>query len=173
MFTNTARTLVVGGLLLAASSIAGPAAASENTNRQEVHFPTSDEVVATCADGSDIGLGFDMVRNVHDTYNDAGDLVREQRNINYTGIFENLTSGERYTFQGTRIVTFDFENNLFFGRGNFRTVTMPHAGVVLHAAGVLKESLEEGLLYKSAGPWITEWVAGPDAVCSLFGLAGA
>jgi hypothetical protein len=172
MFTNPASILVAGGLLLAASSIAGSAAASENTNRQEVHFPT-DEVVATCADGSDIGLGFDMVRNVHDTYNDAGELIKEQRTINYTGIFENLTSGERYTFRGTRIVTFDFENDLFFGRGNFRTVTMPAAGVVLHATGMLKETLEEGLLYKNAGPWITEWVAGPDAVCSLFGLAGA
>ena len=168
MITALARILVVTGVTLAASLVAGAASASENITREELHF--APEAVATCADGSTIALGFDLVRNVHNTYNDAGDLVMQQRNVNYTGIFENLATGERYTFQGTRIVTFDFVAGTLFGRGNYRTVTMPRAGVVLHAAGMQIIDLETGLLEQAAGPAIDEWVAGPDAVCSLFGL---
>jgi hypothetical protein len=126
--------------------------------------------VATCSDGSDIGLGFDIVRNVHDTYDDAGNLVTEMRNVNFRGIFENLATGEQYVFQGTRIVTFDFVAGTLFGRGNYRTVTLPHAGVVLHAAGMQLIDLANDLVLKDAGPAVDEWVAGPGAVCSLFGL---
>jgi hypothetical protein len=172
MITTLVRTLAVTGLTLAGALVAGAASATDNTTREEVHFAPADEVVATCADGSDIGLGFDIVRNVHLTYDDEGNVIKEMRNVNFTGIFENLATGEQYIFQGTRIVTFDVEKDLFFGRGNYRTVTLPGTGVVLQAAGMQLEALSEGLLYRAAGPAIDEWVAGEDAVCSLFGLAG-
>ena len=98
--------------LAAIALTASPAQAATNSNREAVSWPTTDEIVATCADGSKIGLGFDLVRNIHDYYNRAGDLVAQRRNVNYTGIFENLDTGERYTFRGTRIVTFDFQGHL-------------------------------------------------------------
>ena len=173
MFTTLARTLLVTGTVAAATLVAGSASASVTNTRSEVHFGPADEVVATCADGSEIGLGFDIVRNIHDTYDDDGNLLQESRNVNFTGIFENLSTGEQYVFQGTRIVTFDFVAGTLFGRGNYRTVTLPGAGVVLHAAGMQIIDLAAGLLVESAGPAIDEWVAGPDAVCSLFGLQGA
>jgi hypothetical protein len=154
--------------------VAGPADAATNTNREAVSWPTTDEVVATCADGSEIGLGFDLVRNVHDHYDRDGELVVQRRNVNYIGIFENLDTGERYTFRGTRIATFDFVDGTFTSTGNYRTVTMPGAGVVLHSTGISVKDLDvEGLFYHQAGPKLDEWVAGSDAVCSLFGLEGA
>ena len=170
---SLARMLVVTSLTLAGSLAAGAASATENSTREEVHFAPSDVVVATCEDGSEIGLGFDIVRNVHYTYDADGNVTKEMRNVNFTGIFENLSTGERYTFQGTRIVTFDFVAGTLFGRGNYRTVTLPQAGVVLHAAGMQLVDLANDLLVSSAGAAIDEWVAGPDAVCSLFGLEGA
>ncbi|MBF4761882.1 hypothetical protein ISU07_01975 [Nocardioides islandensis] len=172
MFSTLARTLLVTGTVAAATLVAGSASASVTNTRSEVHFAPADAVVATCADGSEIGLGFDIVRNIHDTYDDDGTLLQESRNVNFTGIFENLSTGEQYVFQGTRIVTFDFVAGTLFGRGNYRTVTLPHAGVVLHAAGMQVIDLETGLLMESAGAAIDEWVAGPGAVCSLFGLEG-
>jgi hypothetical protein len=170
MNTTLLRTLAVTGLTLAGTLVAGTASASDNVTRQEVHFAPSDSIVATCSDGSDIGLGFDIVRNVHDTYDDAGNLVTEMRNVNFRGIFENLATGEQYVFQGTRIVTFDFVAGTLFGRGNYRTVTMPHAGVVMHASGMQVVDLVNDVLVKSAGPAFDEWVVGPVGVCSLFGL---
>lgn len=170
MITTVLRTALVTGVALAATLVAGTATASDNITRQEVHFAPSDSVVATCSDGSNIGLGFDIVRNVHLTYDSSGNVVKEMRNVNFTGVFLNLATGEQYTFQGTRIVTFDVVNDVFFGRGNYRTVTLPGAGVVLHAAGMQLGPLSDDLLYREAGPAIDEWVAGPGAVCSLFGL---
>jgi hypothetical protein len=170
MITTLLRTALITGVALTGALVAGAASASENITQQEVHFAPADSVVATCSDGSHIGLGFDIVRNVHVTYDSSGNVVKEMRNVNFTGIFENLATGEQYTFQGTRIVTFDVVKDLFFGRGNYRTVTLPGAGVVLHAAGMQLGPLSDQLLYREAGPAIDEWVAGPAAVCSLFGL---
>jgi hypothetical protein len=170
MITTLVRSLTVTALALAGTLVAGAASASDNVTREELHFAPSDVVVATCADGSDIGLGFDIVRNVHYTYDDAGNLVTEMRNDNFRGIFENLGTGEQYVFQGTRIVTFDWVAGTLFGRGNYRTVTLPHAGVVMHASGMQVVDLVNDILVKSAGPAFDEWVVGPAGVCSLFGL---
>lgn len=149
-----------------------PVHAADNTTREALTFPI--ETVATCADGSEIGLGFDLVRNTHDHYDRDGNLLRTRRNVNYTGIFENTETGEQYTFQGTRIVTLDYVKGTFTSAGNYRTVTMPRAGVVLHEAGIYVEDLDvEGLRYHEGGPKLDEVAAGPDAVCSLFGLDGA
>jgi hypothetical protein len=170
--TLPAALLVAAGVA-AQVSLAGPAGAAENS-RSSVSFDPADEVGWTCSDGSQVGLGFDIVRNVHDEYDADGNLTLERRTVNYTGIFENLTSGERYTFQGTRVVTFDFVDGTFTSAGNYRTVTMPHAGIVLHDTGISVESLDvEGLVYADHGPSLDEWAAGSDAVCSLFGLQGA
>lgn len=169
------RIVATAGFGLATVLTAAPAAqAAENLTRDRLSWAPADEVVATCADGSDIGLGFDLVRNVHLFTDASGEVVKESRNVNYTGIFENLDTGERYTFQGTRIVTFDLVAGTFTSRGNYRTVTMPGAGTVLHEAGMYVEDLDvEGLFHHQAGPTFDEWDAGgADAVCSLFGLAG-
>lgn len=173
--TRTARLAALPLLALAGSALfTAPAQAAENT-RDAVSWAPSDEVVAVCDDGSRIGLGFDLVRNIHVHSDRTGEVLREMRNVNYTGIFEDLDSGERYTFQGTRIVSLDFEEGLFVSRGNYRTVTMPGAGTVLHESGMYVEDLDvEGLFYHRAGPDFDEWdLGGAEAVCSLFGLGGA
>ena len=155
--------------------LGGPAqAVVDNTHQDSFSFDPADSVEWSCTDGSQIGLGFDITRNVHDYYDADGNLTLERRNVNFIGIFENVTTGEQYTFQGTRIVTFDFVKGTFFASGNYRTVTMPHAGTVLQAAGMSFESLDvEGLIYHNAGPSYDEWAGGSAAVCSLFGLQGA
>jgi hypothetical protein len=175
--STSPTSVVLAAPLAAALALTGASAASaaENVNREFLSRPTTDEVVATCADGSEVGLGFDLTRNVHNFYDSDGELVRQSRNVNYVGTFENFGTGERYTFRGTRIVTFDFVNGTFTSRGNYRTVTMPGAGTVLHAAGIYVEDLDvEGLFYHQAGPNFDEWAPGGDAaVCSLFGLEAA
>jgi hypothetical protein len=156
--------------------LASPAGAATvvNTIGDHVSFDPADEVAWTCSDGSQVGLGFDITRNIHEYYDADGNLTLLRRNVNFTGIFQNMSTGEQYTFQGTRIVTLDFVKGTFMGSGNYRTVTMPHAGVVLQSAGVSIESLDvEGLIYQSGGPRYDEWAAGSAAVCSLFGLQGA
>jgi hypothetical protein len=166
-------TAIAGTITAAGLTLAGPVSAAQNLNRESASWAPADEVVATCADGSNIGLGFDLVRNVHDHADASGEVIRQTRNVNYIGIFENLSTGERYTFRGTRIVTFDFVEGTFTSRGNYRTVTKPGEGTVLHSAGIYVEDLDvEGLFYHRAGPTLDEWAPGGDAaVCSLFGLA--
>ena len=173
MTARHARLALVPLLALAGALAAAGSAAAADNSRGALSWPTTDEIVAVCDDGSEIGLGFDLVRNVHDFTNRDGDVVRQTRNVNYTGIFENFSSGERYTFQGTRVVTFDFVEGTFTSRGNYRTVTMPGAGVVLHTTGIYVEDLDvEGLFHREAGPRFDEWSpGGDDAVCSLFGLS--
>lgn len=172
MTARIARIVVLPLVAAAGIALQTSAAQAADNSRSSLSWAPSDEVVAVCDDGSEIGLGFDLVRNVHVHADRDGEVVREVRNVNYTGIFENLGTGERYSFQGTRIVTFDFEAGLFFSRGNYRTVTMPGAGVVLHTTGMYVSDLDvEGLFYRQAGPVFDEWTeGGAAAVCSLFGL---
>ena len=148
----------------------GPAAAAENTNRVVLSFP-ADEVVATCSNGDQIGLGFDLVRNTHTYLDAAGEPVKESRNVNYTGIFANLATGERYTFQGTRNVTFDFVAGTFTSTGNYRTVTQPGEGTTLHYAGrEVIDLIDDAVLFQS-GPKYDELGAGAVSdICGLFGL---
>jgi len=150
--------------------LAAPAAAAENQTRVAVSFPP-DEVVATCSNGAEIGLGFDIVRNVHSYYDETNNLVKESRNINYTGVFQNLSTGEQYTFQGTRHVTFDFVAGTFTSTGNYRTVTQPGIGTVLHSAGrEVFDLLDEIIIFQS-GPKYDELNDGAAAdICGLFGL---
>jgi len=172
--TQTIRTtLGLATAVVTATVLASPASASADTmTRDSQSRPASDLVVATCEGGVEIGLGFDLTLNVHDQYDRSGELTRQIRNVNYTGIFENLATGEEYRFQGTRVVTFDFVDGTFTSRGNYRTVTMPGTGTVLHTTGMYVEDLDiEGLFYRQAGPVFDEWTDGAgDAVCSLFGL---
>ncbi len=170
--TQTIRTtLGLATAVVTATVLASPASADTMT-RDSLYWPASDEVVATCEGGVEIGLGFDLTRNVHEQYDRSGELTRLIRNVNYTGIFENLATGEEYRFQGTRVVTSDFVDGTFTSRGNYRTVTMPGTGTVLHTTGMYVSDLDiEGLFYRQAGPVFDEWTDGAgDAVCSLFGL---
>lgn len=161
---------IVAGCAVSVFALAAPAAAAENTTRFAFSFPP-DEVVATCSNGDDIGLGFDLIRNVHQFYDDAGNLVKESRNVNYTGIFQNLSTGEQYTFQGTRHVTFDFVAGTFTSTGNYRTVTQPGTGTVLHSAGREVFDLVNEVVLYSSGPKYDETSAGAASdICGLFGL---
>ena len=160
---------LTSGLLI---GTAGGASAGDNT-RSALSWAPSDEVVATCADGTEIGLGFDIVRNRHFTYGDNGEVLRELRNINYVGIFENLSTADRYTFRGTRTVTWDFVAGTFTSTGNYRTVTQPGQGAVFHTTGREVWDLVTDTLIDKTGPAYDEWSEGAQAVtCGLFGLAG-
>jgi hypothetical protein len=166
-----ASTAVLAGSLLLG---AGPAQAVENVNQERLSWATTDEVVATCANGDQIGLGFDLVRNRHIRYDDAGELVHEVRNVRYTGIFENLTTHERYTFNGTRIITIDIPSDTFTSVGNYRVVTKPGEGSVFRAAGrVVSSWFEETEPTFTSGPKFDEWSDGGASVtCGLFSLEG-
>lgn len=163
----TATTSAVGAM-------AGSAAAAP-VDRESLSWPTSDEVVATCSDGSEIGLGFDLTRNVHDVYDKDGQLVRQTRNVVYVGIFENLRTQEQYRFRGSRVVTFDFVDGEFVSRGAYRVVTVPGKGAVFLEAGRYVEDLDvEGLFLAQSGPKFDEWDEGGAAVsCALFGLTAS
>lgn len=165
---------VVLALAPVSLALAGPASAATSVERTHLVWSADDPeaVVATCADGSQVGLGFDIWRNTVVRSDADGSAVSETRTNTYVGSFVHLTSGEVYTFRGTRIVTFDFVRGTFTSRGDYRTVTMPGAGVVLHDAGIQVDALEEELVLFSAGPKDDEFTLGADAVCSLFGLDG-
>ena len=115
--------------LLAAAGTLSPTSAAHaaDNSRDSLYWAPGDDVVAVCDDGSRIGLGFDLVRNIHVHTDREGEVLREVRNVTYTGIFENLGSGERYMFQGTRVVTLDFER-----RPLHQPRQLPHG----HHAGV-------------------------------------
>ena len=152
------------------AATAAPASAATNST-STVSFAPADEVVATCAGGVEIGLGFEIVRREHHYYDADGNEIRMSRNVNFTGIFENLSTGQRYTFQGTRHVTFDWVANTFMGTGNFRTVTQPGVGIVLHYAGRDVASLLDDSTLFSSGPRLMEFdPEAADALCGLYGL---
>jgi hypothetical protein len=156
-------------LAVVAANVAPASAATNSTST--VSIPPSDNVVATCAGGVEIGLGFEITRREHHYYDADGNEVRMSRNLTYTGTFENLSTGQRYTFQGTRNVTFDWVANTFTGTGNFRTVTQPGVGLVLHYAGRDVASLLDDSELFSSGPRIVEWdPATAEALCGLYGL---
>ena len=148
-----------------------PASAAENVTREVLSFPA--ETVATCDGGAEVGLGFDLVRNVHIYSDSTGTVIRIRRNVNYTGIFSLTGTDQTYTFQGARIVTLDLVTGTFTSVGNYRNVTQPGRGIVLHAAG--REMFDENFdLVFSAGPKYDEASPGAQAdVCSLFGLLDA
>jgi hypothetical protein len=162
---------IAAGCVASLLALATPATAAENMNRVAVSFPP-DEVVATCANGAEIGLGFDLIRNIHQYFDDAGNLVKESRNVTFTGIFENLSTGEQYTFRGTRHAVFDYVSGTFTMSGNSRTVTQPGHGAVLHSAGrEVIDLVDDGVLF-SSGPKIDEVSPGAAAgICGLFGLS--
>ena len=157
----------VGGV----AALTGPAVAAE-VERGSLSWPASDEVVATCEGGVEIGLGFDLTRNVHDFHDRDGDVVRQMRNVVYVGYFERLDTHEQYRFHGSRVVTFDFVDGEFISRGAYRIVTMPGSGSVFRTAGRYVEDLDvEGLFHAESGPRFDEWSVGGDEVsCALFGL---
>ena len=161
------------GCSLALLAAAGPVSAASTTNSTREVVALSQDPVTTCAGGEVITLGFDVVRNRHFRYDRTGELASEVRNVNFTGTFVNTATGDTVTFQGTRVITFDYAAGTFFSRGNARTVTMPGEGTVFHAAGQYLEDLEvEGLLHRSSGPRQDELAeGGAAAACSLFGLS--
>lgn len=152
-------------------ALAAPAAAGA-VERGSLSWPASDEVVATCDGGVEIGLGFDLTRNVHNFYDRDGELVRQMRNVVYVGYFERLDTHEQYRFHGSRVVTFDFVDGKFISRGAYRIVTMPGEGSVFREAGRYVASLDTAdLFYAESGPKFDEWDEGGDEVsCALFGL---
>ncbi len=165
------RTIATTSVLLVAG--AGMAAAQENS-RYSLTFEK--EVVATCADGSDVTLYFDVTVNRHISETDAdGAALVESRNVNYDGFFTHEASGEVVEFTGTRVVTIDLVADLFTSRGKYRVVTMPGIGPVMHETGRYVETwVSEERLFE-AGPKMSENPEDPSTfalTCSLFGLSG-
>ena len=160
--------VLIAGCVLPIVATVGPASAADNLTRQTLTFPA--EAVATCEGGVQVGLGFDIVRNVHEYTDSTGTVIGEKRNVNFIGIFSLMGTDRTYTFQGARIVTENFVTGTFTSVGNYRTVTQPGVGVVFHAAG--REMFDENFdLLFSSGPKYDE--ASPDAqsdICGLFGL---
>jgi hypothetical protein len=163
--------VLIAGCVLPIVGTMGPASAADNVTRETLSFPA--EAVATCEGGVQVGLGFDIVRNVHDYSDSTGTVVLERRNVNFIGIFSVMGTDRTYTFQGARIVTLDFVTGTFTSVGNYRTVTQPGTGIVFHAAG--REMFDENFdLVFSSGPKYDE--ASPAAqsdICGLFGLQAA
>lgn len=168
--TAAAVTMMTGSV----GALAAPATAAP-VDRESLSWPASDEVVATCEGGVEIGLGFDLTRNVHDRYNRDGELVRQMRNVVFVGYFERLDTHEQHRFHGSRVVTMDFVDGTFTSVGAYRIVTMPGEGAVFLEAGRYVEDLDvEGVFYAQSGPKFDEWDEGGEAVsCALFGLAAS
>jgi hypothetical protein len=160
--------VLIAGCVLPVIGTMGPASAADNTTREVLAFPA--ETVATCEGGAEVGLGFDIVRNVHEYTDSTGEVVLIRRNVNYTGIFSLMGTGQTVTFQGARIVTIDLVTGSFTSVGNYRTLTQPGTGVVFHAAG--REMFDENFdLVFSAGPKYDEASPGAQSdICGLFGL---
>jgi hypothetical protein len=163
--------VLIAGCVLPIVGTMGPASAADNVTRQTLSFPA--EAVATCEGGVQVGLGFDIVRNIHEYTDSTGTVIRAKRNVNFIGIFSLMGTDETYTFQGARIVTEDFVTGTFTSVGNYRTVTQPGTGIVFHVAG--REMFDENFdLVFSSGPKYDE--ASPAAqseICGLFGLQAA
>jgi len=163
--------LLTLGCAMPIVGVTGPATAAENVTRGAVTFPV--EAVTTCAGGTEVGLGFDIVRNIHEYTDSSGALVRISRNVNYTGIFVLMGTDQTVTFQGTRNVTFDLVTGTFTSVGNYRKVTQPGEGVVFNSAGREVFDANDALVF-SSGPKYDEFSEGAQAdVCGLFGLDAA
>jgi hypothetical protein len=163
--------VLVAGCVLPMIGTMGPASAADNSTRETLTFPA--EPVATCEGGAVVGLGFDIIRNVHEYTDSTGAVVMIRRNVNYTGIFSLMGTDQTYTFQGARIVTIDLVTGTFTSVGNYRNVTQPGAGTVFHATG--REVFDENFdpLFFS-GPKYAEDSPGAEAdTCGLFGLRDA
>ena len=121
----------------------------------------------------EIGLAFDVDFIYHWTY-EEGELVRERLILNYTGYFENLTTGDRSTpVRGTGNTVVDFADGTRTISGTGRSVTMPGVGKVLHEAGHVILDNESGEVLFEHGPVVNEATPeGAQLVCQAMGLSG-
>lgn len=173
----TTRTCRLAGTAAAIAALAGgslatatPASAQDNL-RGTVSFPLAP--VVECDGGVVIGLAFDVGYVFHWTYDD-GALVRERLILNYTGWFENLSTGERSTpVRGTGNTVVDFVDGTRTISGSGRSMTMPGVGTVLHEAGHTVIDHESGEVIVSHGPTVNEATPeGAQLVCQAMGLTG-
>lgn len=148
-----------------------PASAADNS-RSSIVF--EQEPVASCSGGETITLGFDIVRNIHLTYDESGEPTLMRRNVNFTGILQVEGTDREHTFQGAIMFTADYVTGLFTRAGNQRSVTQPGLGKVIQDAGRTVADIEDpDNLYFSAGPKESDLT--PDelnaAYCGVFSLA--
>ena len=164
-------TATTASALLVCLATAVPASATENS-RSAIVF--EQEPVASCANGEVITLGFDILRNIHFTYDEAGEPTLMRRNVNFTGILRVEGTDLERTFQGAIMFTHDYVTGLFTRTGNQRTINEPGMGTVLKDAGRTVRDLETDELYFSAGPKEDNLSQGEldAAYCGVFGLAG-
>jgi hypothetical protein len=163
--------VLIAGCVVPIVGIISSASAADNVTRQTLTFPA--EAVAACEGGVEVGLGFDIVRNVHEYSDSTGTVVLIRRNVNFVGIFSLMGTDRTVTFQGARIVTQDLVTGTFTSVGNYRTLTQPGDGIVFHSAG--REVFDENFdLVFSAGPKYDELSPGAQSdICGLFGLQAA
>ena len=100
--------------------------------------------------------------------------MRERLILNYTGYFENLTTGDRSTpVRGTGNTVVDFADGTRTISGTGRSMTMPGVGKVLHEAGHVILDNESGEVLFEHGPVVNEATPeGAQLVCQAMGLSG-
>ena len=168
-----ARTLgAAAAAAVVGASMAVPASASAQENyRGSISFPVAPAV--ECDGGVVIGLGFDVDFMYHWTY-DEGELVRERLILNYTGYFENLSTGERSApVRGTGNTVVDLVEGTRTISGTGRSMTVPGMGKVLHEAGHVVIDQDSGEVLIERGPVVNETTPeGAQLVCEVMGLSG-
>jgi len=171
---NRSRTTTaIGATALAICAATGLPASATDNSRSSIVF--GQEPVAACENGEIITLGFDIVRNIHFTYDKSGEPTLMRRNVNYTGMIQVDGTDQKYTFQGAIMFTHDYVSGLFTRTGNVRTVTQPGLGTVIHDAGRTVADLEDpDKLYFGAGPKESDLDQDEldAAYCGVFGLSG-
>lgn len=176
---NLLRIGSIAALAVVGIAATAVPAAAETVDRASLTFAPEEEVVATCVgetgESVEIGLGFDLTRNLHTFHDRDGNVIQVKRNVVYVGYFQRLDTGEQYRFRGSRVVTMDLVDATFTSVGAYRVVTVPGEGAVFLEAGRYVEDLDVmGLFYAESGPKFAEFDEGGDEVsCGLFGLAVA
>ena len=170
-----ARILGVGAAtaaLVTGSMMGATSASAQENDRGSITFP-ADTAIVECDEGVGIGLALDVRYSFHWTYEES-ELVRERLILNYTGYFENLTTGERSApVHGTGNALTDFAEGTRTVSGTGRSMTMPGIGKVLHEAGHYVLDAESGEVLIEHGPSLNEsTLEGAQLVCQAMGLSG-
>jgi hypothetical protein len=142
-------------LLAAGATLTGSAAATANTRvvEEKNNQLTRDFVDDEECGGFTVAEHYDVRRTIVATYDDAGELLREDLNIKFDGSATNQSTGRSLPVDGTRHIVFDYVAGTFTETGVLRHVTVRGQGIVLHDSGKEVEDLDdESIRYFAAGP---------------------
>ena len=169
---RNARTGLVMIAATALGGIAGPAGAGVTEPWVELHFAAADHPSVQCADGTLVGIGFEVRRRWLGFSDSDGAPTRDQLQRRYDGVIERLDTGATLPFgHGTVNTTFDYVRGIVTQSGSYRSVAWPGEGIVMHSVGHEVFDLETDQLLSEAGPKVDE-VSNPELLCAAFGLPG-